>query len=98
MSKLFLFAVFLGLFFLIRSAWFWFWRSGWKRLAAWLIGPVAVRTAPPAERRGTLKRDPVCGTHVDTELAARSEHGGQVYYFCSDTCRDKYRQSMKEAS
>ena len=84
-------AVFLALFFLIRTLWHWFWRTGWKRLAAWLLGPVATQPIPPTERHGTLKRDPVCGTHVDTALAVQSEIGGEIYYFCSESCRKSFQ-------
>ena len=35
--------------------------------------------------------DPVCGMSVDTEkAAAKAEHGGETYYFCSEACRKKF--------
>jgi YHS domain-containing protein len=37
-----------------------------------------------------LKRDPVCGTYVSTETALRKTVRGEVVYFCSAACRDKY--------
>ena len=43
------------------------------------------RTQPPAEAR-----DPVCGMTVKTETAKTSLWQGQAYYFCSQTCRDKF--------
>jgi YHS domain-containing protein len=34
--------------------------------------------------------DPVCGMAVDKASAKSAVHQGQVYYFCSQTCRDKF--------
>jgi YHS domain-containing protein/uncharacterized membrane protein YraQ (UPF0718 family) len=35
--------------------------------------------------------DPVCGMQVQTALApATAEHAGQIHYFCSDGCRDRF--------
>ena len=36
-------------------------------------------------------RDPVCGMEVDSEKAAgRREHEGEIYYFCSQKCLEKF--------
>ena len=47
-------------------------------------------------------RDPVCGMELNEENAAeRSEHMGQIFYFCSDQCRNKFDENpgryMREA-
>jgi YHS domain-containing protein len=34
--------------------------------------------------------DPVCGMTVATAGAKSSLHEGRVYYFCSQTCREKF--------
>jgi YHS domain-containing protein len=34
--------------------------------------------------------DPVCGMTVDKATAKSAVHQGQVYYFCSQTCREKF--------
>lgn len=35
--------------------------------------------------------DPVCKMNVEPEkAAAKAEHGGQAYYFCSDTCHKAF--------
>ena len=34
--------------------------------------------------------DPVCGMTVDRASAKSALHEGQVYYFCSQTCREKF--------
>ena len=37
--------------------------------------------------------DPICGMQVEEQGAAgRSEHVGQVYYFCSAGCKAKFDQ------
>jgi YHS domain-containing protein len=38
-----------------------------------------------------LKKDPVCGTCVSTVGSVSQKVNGQVVYFCSTECRDKYR-------
>jgi hypothetical protein len=51
--------------------------------------------AQPA-RRGTVRRDPVCGTYVDVEVSVQAQDGSEVLHFCSSRCRDAYqaRQSV----
>jgi len=39
---------------------------------------------------GELKKDPVCGTFVSPANSLQKSLSGQVYYFCSPTCRDKF--------
>ena len=34
--------------------------------------------------------DPVCGMTVDKASAKTAVHEGQVYYFCSQACREKF--------
>jgi YHS domain-containing protein len=51
---------------------------------------------PPARRSavsegGELKRDPVCGTFISTSTAVQKKVGGEVYYFCSAECRDRFK-------
>ncbi len=38
--------------------------------------------------------DPGCGMQIDSTKAAATETiGGATYYFCSPSCRDKFRAS-----
>jgi len=40
---------------------------------------------------GTAIVDPVCGMRVDpAKAAAKTEHAGRTFYFCSTRCRDKF--------
>ena len=40
---------------------------------------------------GELKKDPICGTYVSTSTAVKKTAGrGEIVYFCSTTCRDKF--------
>ena len=39
---------------------------------------------------GELKKDPVCGTYVAALGSPSATVNGEVYYFCSPECRDKY--------
>jgi YHS domain-containing protein len=48
------------------------------------------RTAPrPIAEE--LKRDPVCGTFIAPSGSVQKTLGGEIYYFCSVVCRDKFR-------
>jgi YHS domain-containing protein len=79
----------------------------WVVVAVWL-GRKLVRLFAPAEPRGVrpasplvskpLYRDPWCGTHVSAEIAHRLEQGGQVLYFCSAECRERYQASERRAA
>ncbi|HTS28754.1 MAG TPA: hypothetical protein VMH81_22945 [Bryobacteraceae bacterium] len=40
---------------------------------------------------GELKKDPVCGTYVSTIGSVSRKVNGELVYFCSTTCRDKFR-------
>ncbi|MFQ5724414.1 MAG: hypothetical protein ACE5G6_07965 [Terriglobia bacterium] len=74
---------------LLRGLWLWFWRVGWKRLLGYTLERARPPGAPP--RTGTFKRDPVCGTHVALELSLQETMDGEVFYFCSQRCRELYR-------
>ena len=38
-----------------------------------------------------IQRDPVCGMDIDTQdAAAKSQHQGRTYYFCSESCKEKF--------
>lgn len=61
-------------------------------LAGFRSGPTrAAPDRPPAvQAGGELKKDPVCGTYVSTSASVTRKVNGQVIYFCSEECRDKY--------
>jgi YHS domain-containing protein len=48
---------------------------------------------PPAPLGGELKKDPVCGTYVSAATALQEKVKGEMVYFCSRECREKYRQA-----
>lgn len=52
-------------------------------------GPGRTPAAPAVK----LVRDPVCGTHVPPSSAVTLAVNGTTHYFCSDTCRDRFRKS-----
>ena len=88
-------AVLLAAVLLLRRLWLWFWSVGWKRLLAYSVERMERPTArsQPEPRRGVMKRDPVCGTFVDVELAVRdTAPGGERLHFCSERCRELHRQ------
>lgn len=40
--------------------------------------------------------DPVCGMQIDTDEALTMNYEGQIYYFCSDECRQEFREAPEE--
>ena len=70
-----------------------------RRVIAWLLGgfarPPLQRTSghggpESAEASRKLVRDPVCGTYVAESLAIPLRTNGEIQYFCSTECRDKF--------
>jgi Cu+-exporting ATPase len=46
---------------------------------------------------GRCAKDPVCGMEVDPDRAAAShQHAGQMYYFCSGPCAEKFRAAPEK--
>ena len=45
----------------------------------------------PPKRAEQMVRDPVCGTFVLPDRALMLGDGRERVYFCSDDCRDKFR-------
>ncbi len=39
---------------------------------------------------GELHKDPVCGTYVAESAALKRQAGGQTFYYCSESCREKH--------
>jgi YHS domain-containing protein len=58
-----------------------------------LLGLQAPGRGTSSEPRavGELKRDPVCGTYVSTATSVKRSVDGEVVYFCSQACSEKYR-------
>jgi Cu+-exporting ATPase len=52
---------------------------------------VEVPEHPQLDDRPTTVTDPVCGMQIDSASAVASEeHGGQTYFFCSDSCHGRF--------
>ena len=43
-----------------------------------------------APERGALAQDPECGLYFPPDEGVSAEIDGQVVYFCSSACREKY--------
>jgi YHS domain-containing protein len=45
----------------------------------------------------TTVKDPVCGMDIDPDTAAaKSEHKGQTYYFCSAGCKKSFDKETEK--
>jgi len=57
----------------------------------------AAKPAPQSPRSveatagGELKQDPVCGTFVPATTSIKKTVNGELVYFCSAACRDKFK-------
>lgn len=49
------------------------------------------RRRPDVPMGGELKKDPVCGTFIAAATSLQKRVGGELYYFCSADCRDKFK-------
>ena len=64
-----------------------------------LFSPPGTRSSEPVSphnstvvRHGTMEKDLVCGTYVDTASSLKLSVDGQPKYFCSEECLKKYQQ------
>jgi YHS domain-containing protein len=48
-------------------------------------------SAQPPKVAGELKKDPVCGAYVPAATSPTKTVNGELVYFCSPECREKYR-------
>jgi YHS domain-containing protein len=69
----------------------------WSGIVQGFTAPASGRVDVPA--RGVhMVRDPVCGTFVVPERAVALSVGHEQIYFCSVSCRDKYRIGSSTSS
>lgn len=41
--------------------------------------------------------DPVCGMQIEeSEAAGQSDYQGRTYYFCSNSCKEKFDESPED--
>ncbi len=57
---------------------------------------VKVKPKALAAQGEQLAVDPVCGMNVEIEKAAKTEYGGEVYYFCCPHCQQAFEDSPQE--
>jgi YHS domain-containing protein len=66
-------------------------RGFWRMVDGIVEGVTGRRSTHVPSRGVQMVRDPVCGTFVLPERAVTLSGGRQRVFFCSTTCRDKYR-------
>jgi len=59
--------------------------------------PRAARSAGPLAKGELMVRDPVCGTYVLPSRASSTRDTSGTHYFCSDTCRQAYKEIPRHA-
>ena len=55
-----------------------------------------VSTESRPEIDDEMVQDPYCQTYVPKRDGIQARVGGQVLYFCSETCRDRYIESAAQ--
>ena len=83
------FTALVAAFYLVRELVRWAWRNLFTESGA---------RAQPQVRRGTVRRDPVCGTYVDVEVSVQAQEAGEALHFCSTQCRDVYQARQSAAA
>jgi YHS domain-containing protein len=48
-------------------------------------------SASASDPRVELQKDPVCGIYVSPETRVRKRVAGHDYFFCSESCRDRFK-------
>lgn len=43
-----------------------------------------------------MVQDPVCGMEIDSSNAEKTEYKGKTYYFCSESCKNKFLQDPEK--
>jgi len=70
------------------------WKWMRKLLQNWIQAEPGSRTRLRKEGdlplSGHMHKDPVCGMYVAEASAFPHHRGGEVYYFCSSECREKF--------
>jgi uncharacterized protein len=67
-------------------------RALWRLLRGFIEGFSQPPRGTRVPQRGVqMMRDPVCGTFVVPDRAVMLTEGSQRLFFCSDACRDTYR-------
>jgi YHS domain-containing protein len=52
--------------------------------------------APPqTPKGGDLHKDPICGTYVAESTPFRQHILGQIFYYCSESCREKHALAVR---
>ena len=49
------------------------------------------KRGPDVPPGGELKKDPVCGTYVSAATSLNQKVAGELVYFCSPECQQKFR-------
>jgi YHS domain-containing protein len=57
------------------------------------VGLLTAAKSTQTMRGDEMVKDPVCGMDVDpSKAAAKSQHNGVTYYFCAQSCKQKFDQ------
>jgi len=53
-----------------------------------------ISSSPPKQKAsGKMVHDKICNTYLPIEDAIKEIHNGNEYFFCSETCRQKFLQN-----
>jgi YHS domain-containing protein len=65
-----------------------------KMMASFLNTSSGPNPTPPSadahQLGGELHRDPVCGTYVAESTPHQRRISGQMFYYCSESCRERH--------
>jgi len=75
-------------------------RAAWRFLVGVVDGASRQpgRPSGPPARGVPMARDPICGTFVVPGRALTLNARGEVFHFCSEQCREAFRQGLSRQS
>ena len=68
-------------------------RAFWRLMDGIIEAGGGTRRTPRKPEAVSLVRDPVCGIHVSPASALTLAANGATHYFCSETCRERFRKT-----
>lgn len=70
---------------------------GYRLIRGMIAGPRERPGEGDSDPRGAvMTKDPACGTYFLKSQGVSARVGGEVLYFCSEECKDRYLKERRE--
>jgi uncharacterized protein len=72
----------------------------YRMVKGWMGGTAGTQTKvdgqAPEQVDDVMIKDPVCGAYFPKRNGVPLNHGGELLFFCSEKCRDRYPDQTSE--